>query len=166
MHKSSLKFSMFLGGTKADLKEFPWIGLVKYQVGRIFKFTCGSSLISSRYVLTCAHCITNLPIGYEVVAVRLGEYDRTTDPDCKLVDEDKDECNPPVQDIAIGSLIPHLKYNSPRYANDIGLVRLSKSPDMTQGRKKKFLPIISSTLHLCFRFLSFRHHPNLSPRQR
>ena len=55
-----------VGGTKADLKEFPWVGLIKYKLGRIFKFTCGSSLISNKYVLTCAHCITSLPPGYEV----------------------------------------------------------------------------------------------------
>lgn len=123
-----------VGGTKADLKEFPWIGLIKYRIGRIVKFTCGSSLISSKYVLTCAHCITNLPVGYEILAVRLGEHDRSSEIDCKLVDENQQECNPPVQDIAIGSLTPHPKYNEPRYANDVGLIRLAKAPDMSQGR--------------------------------
>lgn len=43
-----------VGGSKADLKEFPWIGIIKYKTGRIFKFTCGSSLISSKYLVTCA----------------------------------------------------------------------------------------------------------------
>lgn len=124
-----------VGGSKADPKEFPWIGLIKYRTGRIFKFTCGSSLISLRYLLTCAHCLTNLPPGYEVVAVRLGEYDRTTDPDCKTVDKDQpEECNPPVQDVPIEKTIPHPKYNTPRYANDVGLIRLSRTPDMTQGK--------------------------------
>lgn len=123
-----------VGGTEAGLKEFPWIGLIKYKTGRIFKFTCGSSLISNKYVLTAAHCISNLPPGYEIVAVRLGEYNLRTDPDCKFVDDNQQECNSPVQDIPIESLIPHPKYNTPRYANDVGLVRLSKTPDMTQGR--------------------------------
>lgn len=123
-----------VGGAKADLKEFPWVGLVKYKVGRIFKFTCGSSLISNKYALTAAHCISSLPHGYEIVAVRLGEYDLKTDPDCKLVDENQQECNPPIQDIPVEHLIPHPKYNTPRYANDVGLIRLSKTPDMTQGK--------------------------------
>lgn len=122
-----------VGGSKADLKEFPWIGLIKYKYGRIFKFTCGSSLISDKYLLTCAHCITNLPTGYEIVGVRMGEYDRTTDPDCKAIDEDQNECNPPVDDISVAKLIPHPKYNTPRYANDVGLIRLSKAPDASQG---------------------------------
>jgi secreted trypsin-like serine protease len=131
-----------VGGTEADLKEFPWIGLIKYKTGRIFKFTCGASLISDRFVLTCAHCISNLPHGYEIVAVRLGEYDRTTDPDCRLADDDDDEsqqeCNPPVQDIPIDKLLSHPNYNSPRYANDIGLVRLTRKPDMSQGNCRRF----------------------------
>lgn len=32
--------------------EFPWMALLKYQVDQKFKFTCGSTLISNRYVLT------------------------------------------------------------------------------------------------------------------
>lgn len=122
-----------VGGSKAGLKEFPWIGLIKYRVGKILKFTCGSSLISQKYVLTCAHCITSLPRAYEVVGVRLGEYNRTSDPDCRQFDQDEEECNPPVQDIEIEKLIPHPKYNTPRYANDVGLVRLAREPDMTEG---------------------------------
>lgn len=130
-----------VGGSKADLREFPWIGLIKYRTGRIFKFTCGASLISSKFVLTCAHCITNLPAGYEIVAVRLGEYDKSSDPDCNP--DDLEECNPPIQDIAVGSLIPHPKYNEPRYANDVGLIRLSQAPDMSQGNARK----ISTAVH-------------------
>jgi Trypsin len=122
-----------VGGSEAGLKEFPWIALIKYKTGRIFKYTCGSSLISEKYVLTCAHCISNLPPGYEIAAVRLGEYDRSADPDCRTDEENQQECNPPVQDILIEKLIPHPKYNTPRYANDVGLVRLSDKPDMTQG---------------------------------
>lgn len=45
--------------------------------------------------------------------------------------EEEYECNPPVQDIDIEKLIPHPNYNFPRYSNDIGLVRMAKSPDMS-----------------------------------
>ena len=122
-----------VGGMTAELQEFPWIGLVKYKFGKIFKFTCGSSLISSQYVVTCAHCITNLPFGFQVVGVRLGEHDRSSDVDCVKIDENQNQCNPPVQDINIEKLIPHPNYNTPRYANDGGLIRLAESPDMTKG---------------------------------
>lgn len=153
-----------VGGSKTELMEFPWIGLIKYRTGRIFKYTCGSSLISNKYVLTCAHCITNLPSGYEILAVRLGEYDRSTDPDCKLVDENQQECNPPVQEIAVGSLIPHPNYNTPRYANDVGLVRLARTPDMSQGLKQRLLLNLINLIVLSP--LSSRNNSNLSSNQR
>lgn len=120
-----------IGGKVAGFNEFPWFGLIKYRVGRVDKFTCGSSLISSRYVLTCAHCITNLPHGFRVVAIRLGEYDMRTNPDCDP--NDINNCNLPVQDIEVEKLIPHAGYNNPRYNNDIGLVRLAREPDTSEG---------------------------------
>lgn len=107
-----------VGGQRADLKEFPWFGLIKYRYGQIEKFTCGSTLISARYVLTCAHCITNLPHGFRVAAIRLSEYDLQTNPDCDP--DNANDCNPPVQDIEVEKLIPHEQYNNPRYSNDIG----------------------------------------------
>lgn len=125
-----------VGGKEAHLKEFPWYGLIKYRIGEYEKFTCGSSLISARYSLTCAHCITNLPHGYRVTAIRLGEYDLQTNPDCDP--DNAFECNPPVQDIEVEQLIPHPKYNNPRYSNDIGLVRLAREPDMTEGELNVF----------------------------
>ncbi|KAL7031297.1 hypothetical protein ACKWTF_006955 [Chironomus riparius] len=123
-----------VGGRQADLREFPWFALLKYKVGRLDKFTCGGSLISSRYVLTCAHCITQLPSGYEVAGVRLGEYDLTTNPDCKNANYDgESECNPPILDVDIESLIPHSRYNNPKHSNDIGLVRMAQNVEFKRG---------------------------------
>lgn len=124
-----------IGGKVAGFNEFPWFGLIKYRVGRVDKFTCGSSLISSRYVLTCAHCITNLPHGFNVIAIRLGEYDMRTNPDCDP--SDITTCNLPVQDIEVEKLIPHAGYNNPRYNNDIGLVKLAREPDTSGGKLMK-----------------------------
>lgn len=137
-----------VGGKRAGLREFPWFGLVKYRIGSVDKFTCGSSLISSRYVLTCAHCITNLPHGYRVVAIRLGEYDVRTNPDCDP--ENFDDCNPPFLDMSVDELIPHEKYNNPRYSNDIGLVKLaydvhfSANGEFSFISNKHFSPLQSS----------------------
>lgn len=124
-----------VGGRVADLKEFPWQALIKYKVGRVFKFKCGASLISARYTLTCAHCITQLPVGYEAVAVRLGEYDLRTNPDCKVTNDNtgEEECNLPIQDVEIEQLIPHEQYNTPLYSNDIGLVRLAREIQISRN---------------------------------
>lgn len=136
-----------VAGVQAGLKEFPWIGLIKYKTGRFNKFTCGASLISSKHVLTCAHCVTNLPSGYSIEAVRLGEYDLTTDPDCRQANQDLRECNPSYQDVPIAELIPHADYNTPRYANDIALVRMARAPDMTQGESDTYRVISRRSLH-------------------
>lgn len=136
-----------VGGNNAGLKEFPWIGLIKYKIGRFNKFTCGASLISSKHVLTCAHCVTNLPAGYSIEAVRLGEYDLSTDPDCRQVDQDLRECNPSYQDVPIAELIPHADYNTPRYANDIALVRLARAPDMKEGECDTYRVISRRSFH-------------------
>ena len=127
-----------INGQEAGLKEFPWVALMKYKVGPIYKFTCGATLISRRFVLTAAHCIKGLPRNFEIEAVRLGEHNLGSDRDCEDVDlgemnSRESLCNPPVQDVPIAYVLPHPKHNTPKYANDVGLVKLAREPDMSQG---------------------------------
>lgn len=146
-----------VGGNVSTINEFPWAGLIKYKVqpGVGSVELCGASLISSRYVLTAAHCkyclsiykhsignyqyflgIEGIPSGYKVEAVRLGEYDLNTEIDCQVFDEtdiNGKVCNPPAQDIPVEKLIPHPEYNIPKYANDIALIRLAHPPEMIKS---------------------------------
>lgn len=91
-------------------------------------FKCGGTVINQRYILTAAHCITNLK-KQKLAGVRLGEWEISTDKDCV-----GEYCAPPVQDIAIEEVIPHPGYGSgSEFWNDIGLLRLASPINITVG---------------------------------
>ncbi|XP_013098895.2 venom protease [Stomoxys calcitrans] len=71
--------SFIVGGEKADPKEFPFMALLIYQRGgESPSYICGGSLISSKFVLSAAHCFYQ-PRNPNII--RLGEldYGRTDD---------------------------------------------------------------------------------------
>lgn len=54
-----------IGGNKTGVIEYPWMALIAYETGRGLEFRCGGTVISQRYILTAAHCVTTLPNGKE-----------------------------------------------------------------------------------------------------
>lgn len=65
------------------------------------------------------------------VGVRLGEYDVSTESDC---DKMTGICAPPVQDFYIEDIVAHPEYNKKTFINDIALVRLATSANLTYGK--------------------------------
>lgn len=76
------------------------------------------------------------------VGVRIGEHNVETAQDC---DTHKDvttgneykTCADAPQDIGIEDTIPHPRYNTTSFTNDIGLIRLSRRIDLNQAENVK-----------------------------
>lgn len=70
-------------------------------------------------------------------AVRLGEWDTESNPDCDVGD-----CSEPVVDVDVEQLIPHEAYNtnSKTQENDIALLRLAQPVTFTDWIKPVCLP--------------------------
>lgn len=127
------------GGNKTNLYEFPWMALLRYNTPEGLDYKCGGSIINDRYILTAAHCISGLRTGYGIYSVILGEYDTTTEVDC-VVTNGQSNCLPPRQEFFIDQLIVHPQYNNPKFANDIGLIRLSQRISFTDHITPVCLP--------------------------
>lgn len=115
-------------GNKTEIFEYPWMALLRYKDKKNETHdSCGGSLISARYVLTAAHCITPSQSDWRLFQVRLGEHNRSRDPDCNIHDNDEENCAGPVEDFGIKYSVVHESYDKPhRFANDIALIRLSR----------------------------------------
>ncbi|XP_053691229.1 transmembrane protease serine 9-like [Sabethes cyaneus] len=105
-----------LGGLRAFRREFPHmaaIGWVNENTGTV-DYTCGGSLISSRFVVTAGHCGLNddrIPPN----VVRLGDTNLASREDDRFA-----------QDIKIKQFIPHPSYKRSQKYFDIALIELEQ----------------------------------------
>ncbi|XP_057338091.1 CLIP domain-containing serine protease HP8-like [Microplitis mediator] len=113
-----------IGGKNASMGMYPWIARIGYSsdlTGSDISYRCGGTLINKLYVVTAAHCVSNLPGSFKVTGIRLGEHNSETNPDCE-----NGYCADPVQDFKPIQMLVHKRYNTPHFKNDIALIRLDR----------------------------------------
>ncbi|XP_022902331.1 CLIP domain-containing serine protease B9-like [Onthophagus taurus] len=138
------------GIRQSELNEFPFYVDLIYENDTENSTTnsmhCGGTLINDRFVVTAASCIESKP---NIIAVRLGDHDLDTNPDCYSGIKNKHICAPPTVDLKIENkdIIIHNLYRSnstkPR-KYDIALIRLPQKVNFTSAIEPVCLPIKES----------------------
>ncbi|XP_011642170.1 serine protease persephone-like isoform X1 [Pogonomyrmex barbatus] len=112
----SVQYNIY-GGTLSESGEFPYMVALGYENedkddddSDAIKYTCGGTLISSRYVLTAAHCVNNVQEKVPI-EVRVGSEDLRNVGDA--------------QRIRISNIITHPQYKRSVNYNDVAILKLS-----------------------------------------
>ncbi|KAJ8676484.1 hypothetical protein QAD02_012271 [Eretmocerus hayati] len=109
--------------------EFPWVALLEYKTRAGAEILCGGVLISDRFVLTAAHCVTS--VANILKSVLLGKQDITSGHECKLDNGafKKNTCDKAAIRMRISQKIINDKYSGdlvPRGGMKIGDLALLK----------------------------------------
>uniref|UniRef100_A0A8W7PD25 Peptidase S1 domain-containing protein n=1 Tax=Anopheles coluzzii TaxID=1518534 RepID=A0A8W7PD25_ANOCL len=115
--------------------ENPWLVLLRHPEEQ--ESFCQGTLISESHVLTTAIC-TEAIVPNETI-ITLGEYKRTTDPDCF----EANLCNvPPIIELLAQKKIVHPDFQNDTYENDIAVVTMNERITYTNSS----VPTVYNTL--------------------
>nr|XP_043067102.1 serine protease grass-like [Drosophila bipectinata] len=134
---AATKYPKVSGGNNVSLGSRPWAAILEFNTTQPIRarFKCGGTLITSKFVLTAAHCIEDT-----LVSVRLGEHDLSKDEDCLSFD-DEPVCLDKPLDVPVDKSFVHEGYERFRAVKDIALIRLKYPVQFTDWIRPICLPI-------------------------
>uniref|UniRef100_A0A1I8MPY4 Peptidase S1 domain-containing protein n=1 Tax=Musca domestica TaxID=7370 RepID=A0A1I8MPY4_MUSDO len=108
-----------VGGEDGDNGEWCWqVALIN----SMNQYLCGAALIGTQWVLTAAHCVTNIVRSGDAIYVRVGDYDLT-----------RKYGSPGAQTLRVATTYIHHNHNSQTLDNDIALLKLHGQAELRDG---------------------------------
>nr|XP_002128632.1 mannan-binding lectin serine protease 1 [Ciona intestinalis] len=115
------------GGNVAGRNQWPWMVFLNFgrESNILGSSSCGASLISSRYIMTAAHCVTierqfappNTPRQPYHVHAWVGVHDRR---------QDYNNATSPARNLTVIRVIRHPRYNPSTWEYDVALLELDE----------------------------------------
>ncbi|RVE52566.1 hypothetical protein evm_002685 [Chilo suppressalis] len=108
-----------MGGADGARGEWCWqVALIN----SLNQYLCGAALIGTQWVLTAAHCVTNIVRSGEPIFVRVGDHDLT-----------RKYGSPGAQTLRVATTYIHHNHNSQTLDNDIALLKLLGKAELKEG---------------------------------
>ncbi|KYN23168.1 PREDICTED: serine proteinase stubble-like [Trachymyrmex cornetzi] len=117
--RNSERIARVVGGEDADANEWCWqVALIN----SLNQYLCGGALIGTQWVLTAAHCVTNIVRTGDAIYVRVGDHDLT-----------RKYGSPGAQTLRVATTYIHHNHNSQTLDNDIALLKLHGQAELKDG---------------------------------
>nr|CAG4636904.1 EOG090X03V0 [Ceriodaphnia reticulata]SVE72856.1 EOG090X03V0 [Ceriodaphnia reticulata] len=117
--RSGYRQGRVVGGHDALPGEYCWqVALIN----SLNQYLCGGALIGTQWVLTAAHCVTNIVRSGDAIYVRVGDHDLTSR-----------YGSPGAQTLRVATTYIHHNHNSQTLDNDIALLKLQGQAELKPG---------------------------------
>jgi len=117
--KGTVRSGRVVGGEDGEKNEWCWqVALIN----SLNQYLCGAALIGTQWVLTAAHCVTNIVRSGDAIYIRVGDHDLT-----------KKYGSPGAQTLRVATTYIHHNHNSQTLDNDIALLKLHGQAELKEG---------------------------------
>ncbi|CAK1594189.1 unnamed protein product [Parnassius mnemosyne] len=116
---TSSRSGRVMGGEDGEPGEWCWqVALINNNN----QYVCGAALVGTQWVLTAAHCVTNIVRSGDDYFVRVGDNDLT-----------RKYGSPSAQTLLVATTYIHHNHNSQTLDNDIALLKLKTKAELKDG---------------------------------